>query len=106
MEIGSQLIASLRDRLGSGGSACVADQFDWAGLHARLAAAHAARRALRDGGTAGVLLSGSFADWSRVAVQSGDYASHGINPMSSADGKIPAGIGCGSAGQPVAGGRG
>lgn len=105
MEIASDLMASLRNRLEPARNASVAAGIDWAGLHARLVAGHAARREL--GADAGpVLLSGSFMDWSRVAEQSGDDASCGINLMSSADGKIPAGIAGVSAGQPVAGGRG
>ena len=106
MEIGIDLLASLRSRLEPAGNASVAAGFDWDGLHARLVAGHAARRALAAGGTGPVVISGSFTDWSRVAEQSGGNASCGINPMSSADGKIPAGIDGDSAGQPDAGGRG
>ena len=105
MEIGSDLMASLRERLEPPRNHAVSADFDWSGLHARLVASHAARRELGARGGR-VLLSGSFTDWSRVAEQSGADASFGVNLMSSADGKIPAGIEGAIAGQPVAGGRG
>lgn len=106
MEIGNDLMASLRSQIGSGPDATASAAFDWAGLHARLTAAHAAHRALDADNRRPAVFSGSFMDWSRVATASGGNASHGVNPMSSTDGKLLAGIEGVSAGQPDAGGRG
>ena len=106
MEFGIDLMASLRSQIGSGPDAPASAAFDWAGLHARLSAAHAARQAMVTGDSRPVVFSGGFEDWARVAATSGDNASHGVNPMSSTDGKLLAGIEGVSAGQPDAGGRG
>ena len=46
MEFGNDIIARLRTRIGTEMPAVAAASPDWAGLHARLAAAHAARREL------------------------------------------------------------
>lgn len=106
MEFGIDLMASLRGQIGTRPDASASAVFDWSGLHARLSAAHATRLALAEGLARPAVYSGSFKDWARVAAPSGDNASHGVNPMSSTDGKLLAGIEGVSAGQPDVGDRG
>lgn len=106
MEFGNDLMASLRGQIGTRPDASASAGFDWRGLHARLSAAHAARLALAEGIARPAVYSGGFEDWARVAASSGVNASHGVNPMSSTDGKLLAGIEGVSAGHTNAGGRG
>jgi hypothetical protein len=74
MEIGFDLLAELKGRLASGRDIAESHGPDWPGLHARLSAAHAARRVLASFATAS---SGLF---------------QGVNLTDSTDGKSPAGI--------------
>ena len=106
MEIGNDLMASLRSQLGTRPDAPASTALDWAGLHARLSAAHAARLALGADESRRAIYSGAFTDWAGVAVKCGENASRGVNPMSSTDGKLLAGIEGVSAGQPDVGDRG
>jgi hypothetical protein len=104
MELGIDLIASLRDRIGSPLSQADAPVFDWAGLHARLAAGHAARRQLCESDSQVRILAGGFADWK--ALHDEAKASRDVNRTDSTDRKAAAGIKDGIAGQVNAGGRG
>ncbi|MBK6802833.1 hypothetical protein [Novosphingobium sp.] len=75
--------------------------FDWHGLHARLAAAHAARGALHSSDSRTAAISGGFS-----ALRAGNHPSRDVNPTGLADGKAPAANDCAIAGQTLAGGRG
>lgn len=108
MEIAIDLMANLRERTGpqqrdvrGGGAEPV---FEWSGLHARLAAAHAARAALQGADSGFPVLAGGFANWE--VLRASGYASRAVNRNDLADGKIPAGIEGDIAGKPSAGGRG
>ncbi|HMT47112.1 MAG TPA: hypothetical protein PLL44_04180 [Novosphingobium sp.] len=76
-------------------------RFDWHGLHARLAAAHAARGALRGADSGPAAASGGFA-----ALRVGERASRGVNPTDLADRKAAAANDWVIAGQAMTGGRG
>ncbi len=66
---------------------------DWAGLRARLAAAHAARRTLlAQSGGAG-RASGSFAPAAAESLAGFDQALASVNPNDLGDGKPPRGMG-------------
>jgi hypothetical protein len=81
MEIGFDLLAELKGRLASGRDIAESHGPDWPGLHARLSAAHAARRVLASVARP----AGSFATASSGLFQ-------GVNLTDSTDGKSPAGI--------------
>lgn len=104
MELGIDLIASLRDRIGNPSARVDAPVFDWQGLHSRLTAAYAARRVLADGDSRGVTPTGGFAEWKVQHAEA--KASRGVNRSDSTDRKAAAGIKDGIAGQVNAGGRG
>ena len=110
MEIGNDLLASLREQRGAshgtaGGPASSA-VFDWVGLRARCAAAHAARLAMQHGVAEGAFPSGGFGDWTRVASVSRNHASRVVNRTDLTDGKVPARIDGLVASDAVVGGRG
>ena len=110
MEIGNDLLASLRGQrnatLGRAEGAAFGAGFDWAGLHARCAAAHAARLAMQYGLADGGFPSGGFGDWTRVASVSANHASRAVNRTDLTDGKVPARIDGSVASDAVVGGRG
>ena len=113
MEFANDLMAALRHRVNpaadGAGSPGFGTVFDWAGLHARLVAAHAARAELARSDSRRFLLDGGFTDWSLAgAAQDGNgaNASHAVNPADSTDGKGPQVIAEVIAGQDMAGGRG
>lgn len=112
MEIGNDLLASLRGQLDAPGGTSAGLAFDWAGLRARCAAAHAARQAMQHGldssqGQAdGAFPSGGFGDWTRVASVSRNHASRVVNRTDLTDGKVPARIDGPVASDAVVGGRG
>jgi hypothetical protein len=109
MELANDLMAALRGRVAPAGDGAGSTGFDWAGLHARLVAAHAARAELArsDSPNAShrVLLDGGFSDWALA----GNPTAKGecsVNPADSTDGKGPHCISEAIAGQDMAGGRG
>ncbi len=86
MDIANDLMASLRNRITSGTSHAANNAPDWAGLHARLTAAHAAAGELLR--KAGAVPIGSFVEWQSKGVSSSSY---GVNPNILADGKTDIG---------------
>jgi len=87
MEIGNDLIASLRSRLGHSVSDDSDARPDWSALQARYAAAHAMRRellaGLADRGAAG----GSFGRFAALSQQAGGIAQRGVNRTDLVNGK-------------------
>ena len=102
MEIGRDIIGSLRERLGSGGTPASEPLLDWHGLHARLAAAHAARRVFAVPGVTG----GSFLLDAAETLDHVPNPSRAVNPNVSADGKAPACIAADDADDTALGDRG
>jgi NAD(P)H-dependent flavin oxidoreductase YrpB (nitropropane dioxygenase family) len=105
MEFANDLLAGLRSRVHSSFGDSETRGFDWPGLHARLAAAHAARVELSRFESPSVALAGSFAAW-RAAPASTGKILPGVNRTDSADGKATAGMDGVVAPEPGAGGRG
>ncbi len=109
MEFANDLMAVLRGRVSPAADGIGNTGFDWAGLHARLAAAHAARAELArsDSPNAShrVLRDGAFTDWA-LAGNSRAKDELAVNPADSTDGKGPQAITETIAGQDMAGGRG
>jgi hypothetical protein len=101
MEIADDLMSSLRGQIGTDRGSALPGGIDWHGLHSRLAAAHAARSALAQGGSSVPTVSGGFA----VLTETGHPSRH-VNPTDLADGKAPAGNDWAIAGQAMTGGRG
>ena len=101
MEFAKDLMATLRDRVSPAQSVGSASRIEWAGLHARLAAAHAARREL----ARGALRDGGFTDWAFMSA-GGPNAFRAVNPADSTSGKGPQGIVGAVAGLPQSSGRG
>ena len=92
------------------GFALDGDRLEWAGLHARLAAAWQARRAIVAlGGSASERL-GSFDTRAAATLTTRESAaanaSHAVNPSGLADGKVPQGIAADVAGPATVGDRG
>jgi len=104
MEIAFDLMTSLRAKVATAVGEAENGAVDWSGLHARLAAAHAARRALQ-GESRAPTATGGFALWTASNAASG-HASRFVNRTGLVDGKVAAGIEDGVAGQCSAGGRG
>lgn len=95
MELAHDLLSALRGRLqpAADGGACAG--FDWLGLHARMSAAHAARRELAGTDSRYPIREGGFGDWSLTP----HHAAHGapnstfaVNLTDSTDGKQPHGM--------------
>jgi hypothetical protein len=113
MEFANDFMAALRGRVAPAGEVTGSTGFDWAGLHARLVAAHAARAELVRGESRNasrrVLLDGGFTDWV-IAGPSRVKNECVVNPADSTDGKGPQVITEDIAGQDAlndkAGGRG
>jgi hypothetical protein len=105
MEFANDLLAGLRGKVHPPSGGSVTAGFDWPGLHARLAAGHAARAELARGESPPAAASGSFAAWQTASVSSGKSLP-GVNRTDSADGKAPAGIDGEVAGIAIACGRG
>ncbi len=105
MEFANDLLASLRGRVQAplGGSAMPG--FEWFGLHARLAAAHAAHGEFARSESLRLAPAGGFAQWRGPSLETGKELP-GVNRTDSADGKAPAGMESVDAGKPGAGGRG
>ena len=106
MEIGNDLLASLRNQLDPARGLADAVALDWAALRARCVAGHAARQALQVEPAIGAFPSGGFGDWTRVASTSRNHASRVVNRTDLADGKFPARNGGAVASEAVVGGRG
>lgn len=79
---------------------------DWQGLHARLATAHVARRALLAESAAVAVTGGSFDSRTADTIFAFDEALSAVNLTDSADGKSVAGNEMGVAAAQVPGGRG
>lgn len=105
MEFANDLMAGLRGNVRAAPVGAAIPGFDWFGLHARLAAAHAARRELRHRESARPIGNGGFASWQGLAAATGKSLP-GVNPTDSADGKAQAAMNSFIAGEPGAGGRG
>ena len=87
MEFAKDLMATLRDRVSPAQDAGSACGIEWASLHARLTAAHAAHGEL----ARGLLRDGAFTDWAMTGAARKN-PSRGVNPSDSTDGKGPQGI--------------
>lgn len=105
MEFANDLLAGLRGKVHGTPAGAVTHGFDWFGLHARMAAAHAARGEIARGESPPCSAAGSFAAWRSPAAALGK-ALPDVNRTDSADGKAPAGMESVSAGNSGAGGRG
>jgi len=105
MEFANDLMAALRGRVVPGADGTGNTGFDWAGLHARLVAAHAARAELARSDSRPFLLDGAFTDWA-IAPTHQANDERDINPADSTDGKGPHAIAETIAGQDTTGGRG
>lgn len=87
MEVGSDLMSSLRQRLGFVPAGTGEGQPEWAGLVARFSASHAARRVL-EGHEAGYP-GGDFTQW-RASTAAGSVSEKPtVNPTDLKDGKAP-----------------
>lgn len=106
MEIGNDLLASLRGQLDPTRGLADAAALDWAALRARCVAGHATRLALQEVPASGAFPSGGFGDWTRVASGFRNHASRVVNRTDLADGKFPARNGGAVASDAVVGGRG
>lgn len=105
MEFANDFMAALRGRGAPAGGAAGNTGFDWAGLHARLVAAHAARVELARSDSRPALFDGAFTDWAAAGLaKAKDECA--VNPADSTDGKAPHAITGAEAGQDMAGGRG
>ncbi|HEX4846639.1 MAG TPA: hypothetical protein VFV30_00725 [Novosphingobium sp.] len=100
MELGNDLLEALRQRVSPQSGAP-----EWAGLHARLSAAHAAARAFAQGSGLVPARAGDFTLWQAHA-GSNFNAERPVNPADLADGKSAEGIEHDTAGGAIAGGRG
>ena len=105
MDFAKDLLAGLRDRVGTERNALGTPGFDWPGLHARLTAAHAARQVLGDTESLRVAALGGFEKW-QSGLETVGKIFPGINQTDSTDGKPPAGMIGDSAEHSLAGGRG
>lgn len=101
MDIANDFMASLRSRINPGANLAATHAPDWAGLHARLTAAHAAAGELLR--KAGAVPIGSFVEWQSSAACN---PSRAVNPNVLADGKAEIGNQGGAAGATRTGGRG
>ena len=90
MEFGTDLIGSLRDRLGasSRGGNSAAPLLDWPGLHARLTAAYETRRELLSHEIGLPVAFGSFDRSAAATLSAVSYASYLVNPADLADRKV------------------
>jgi hypothetical protein len=109
MEFANDFMTALRGRVSPAGDATGSTGFDWAGLHARLVAAHAARAELARSDSRRSLFDGGFTDWAAAGKpRAKDECA--VNPADSTDGKGPYPITDAIAGQDAlndnAGGRG
>jgi hypothetical protein len=105
MEFANDLLASLRGKVQGAPGGAVTPGFDWSGLHARMAAAHAARGEIARIESPRPGTAGSFAAWRSAPAATGKMLP-GVNRTDSADGKALAGMDSLIAGDSGAGGRG
>lgn len=109
MEFANDLLAALRGRVSLAVDTAGSTGFDWAGLHSRLVAAHAARAELARSDSRRALFDGGFTDWAAAGHSQGNNEC-AVNPADSTDGKGPQVITQVNAGQDAlndkAGGRG
>ncbi len=105
MQIGLDLVASLRERHGNDQEAPQSGVgLEWPVLRARLAAAHAARRELLRVASLTSAPAGGFANWQGIGMGNENLPSHAVNPTDLGDGKVTAGKnGVTAAPQPVGG---
>jgi len=105
MEFANDFMAVLRGRVSPSADGAGSTGFDWAGLHARLVAGHAARAELARSDSRPFLLDGSFTDWPLTAKAQANNQ-RDVNLADLTDGKGPQAITETIAGQDMAGGRG
>ncbi|HOB13365.1 MAG TPA: hypothetical protein PK680_03840 [Novosphingobium sp.] len=105
MDIANDLMASLRDRVAPPSPLAEMPTVDWAELHARLSAAHAAAAEIVRSATGDFVAAGGFANW-KAGISAVGNASRAVNPTDLADGKCAAGIEDFTAGDAKTGGRG
>lgn len=86
MEATHSFMAGLRGRVSGGDIASESSTFDWSGLHARLCAAHAARKELAANDSHQRTAGGDFTRWVG-AVRPAAKPSRRINLNDSTDGK-------------------
>ncbi len=101
MDVANDFMASLRNRITPGANLAASKTPDWAGLHARLTAAHAAAGELLR--KAGAVPIGSFVEWQSKGDSNSSY---GVNPNILADRKTDIGNQGIAAGVTKTGGRG
>jgi len=105
MDLASTLHVGLPGTVFTAAPAAQNRQFDWAGMHARFAAAHAVRRELAPCESASARRTGAFAGWAYPALGTGERFSL-VNRTDSADGKSPMANEADTAGSTSVGGRG
>jgi hypothetical protein len=86
MEATHSFMSGLRGRVHHGEIAPDSNGLDWSGLHARLCAAHAARRELVAGDSRQRVVGGDFARWADT-VRPALISSQRVNLNDSTDGK-------------------
>ena len=86
MEATHSFMADLRGRIPGGEMASESSEFDWSGLHARLCAAHAARKELAADDSHRRAPGGNFTQWVG-AVRPTAKPSRRVNLNDSTDGK-------------------
>ena len=86
MEVENALLNSLRKRVGISASLSDSGRFDWSGLHARLCAAHAARRELQAIDSFRLTPRGAFTQWTASAHPAAN-TSRRVNQTNLTDGK-------------------
>lgn len=92
MELGTNLMNSLRTRIAAPGRAAESGAIDWFSLQTRLVAGHAARQALVRAESLSRLRTGAFAQWADLHA-TGEWGAPVVNPNDLADRKGAAGKG-------------
>ena len=90
MEFAPDLLSALRSRVLAPADPGLAEHCDWPGLHARMCAAHAARREIGRADTRFPVRDGGFGDWpltTHRAAQAPPNTTHAVNLTDSTDSK-------------------
>ena len=107
MEFAKDLLASLHNRIGTGGDAVPATHCDWQLLSSRLQAAHAARMALCQAEARSLRMQGgSFGSGFATAFLAAEHDQRPVNRTDLTDGKAPGRNAIAAAAQSAGVGRG
>ena len=109
MKFAHDLLSALRSRVLAPADPGLADHCDWPGLHARMCAAHAARREFSRADTRFPIRDGGFGDWPHTthrAAQTPPYKTPAVNLTDSTDSKQLQGMNANIAGLSNRGDRG